>query len=104
MSTKIKDKTLSGILIVLTIIIMFYAMNSEGALPRHDGRPLNEIMMHLITFYFDFLLIGYVFICFQIAGYLELKYKQDFLTMSMICIFLTPLSVFFIFQKNKKND
>ena len=33
--------------------------------------------------------------CLQIAGYLELKYRQDFLTVSIISILFTPFAIFF---------
>lgn len=104
MNTQKTDKSLSGFLIVLTIAIIFYAMNSEGVLPKPNGKPLNETLEYLFTFYLDFILIGYVFICLQISGYLELKYKKDFLTMSIVCILFTPFSIFFIFKKEDKNE
>ena len=54
--------------------------------------------------YLDFVLIAYVFTCFQIAGFIELKYKQDFIMISLLSIFLTPLSLIFILQNEDGKD
>ncbi len=99
-----RDKSLSGMLIILTLAIIFYAMATEGVLPQPNGKPLNEIFIYLFNFYLDFILIGYVFICLQISGYLELKHKQDFLTVSIVSIFFTPLAIFFIFEKEDSDE
>ena len=101
MSTEKTDKTLSGILILLTIGVVLFALNSFDAFPKPNGQPLNEIISHLITHYLDIVIIIYVFTCLQIAGYLELKYQQDFLTVSVVSVLFTPLAVFFIFEREK---
>ena len=104
MSSQKTDKTLSGILIMLTVGAVFYALNSLDALPKPNGQPLDDIIRHLINHYLDILLIGYVFTCLQIAGYFELKYKQDFLTVSVVSVLFTPLAIFFIFEKEKNDE
>jgi hypothetical protein len=67
-----------------------------------DGKTLKDIILFLFDNYLDFILIGYVFICFQIAGYVELDYKQDFITVFIIKYIFTPLSIFFFLQKGTK--
>ena len=102
MSTEKTDKTLSGILILLTIGVILFALNSFDAFPKPNGQPLNEIISNIITHYLDIFIIIYVFTCLQIAGYLELKHRQDFLTVAVVSVLFTPLAVFFIMEK--RND
>ena len=102
MSTEKTDKTLSGILILLTIGVILFALNSFDAFPKPNGQPLNEIISNIITHYLDIVIIIYVFTCLQIAGYLELKHRQDFLTVAVVSVLFTPLAVFFILEK--END
>ena len=99
MSTEKTDKTLSGILILLTIGVVLFALNSFDAFPKPNGQPLNEIISNIITHYLDIVIIIYVFTCLQIAGYLELKHRQDFLTVAVVSVLFTPLAVFFIMKK-----
>ena len=96
------DKTLSGILILLTLGVILFALNSFDAFPKPNGQPLNEIISNIITHYLDIVIIIYVFTCLQIAGYLELKHRQDFLTVAVVSVLFTPLAVFFILEK--END
>ena len=99
MSTEKTDKTFSGILILLTIGVILFALNSFDAFPKPNGQPLNEIISNIITHYLDIFIIIYVFTCLQIAGYLELKHRQDFLTVAVVSVLFTPLAVFFIMKK-----
>ena len=99
MSTEKTDKTLSGILILLTVGVVLFALNSFDAFPKPNGQPLNEIISNIITHYLDIVIIIYVFTCLQIAGYLELKHRQDFLTVAVVSVLFTPLAVFFIMEK-----
>ena len=101
MSIKKRDRTLSVIIILLALALMIFV------LPRSDN-PLNmgvqnlkELIDRLIYNYLDLVLMAYVFTCFQIAGFVELKYKQDFILISILCILLTPFSVLFILQSGK---
>ena len=99
-----KDRTLSSIIILLTLGLMFYAFSISGTSNALEGKTVKDIMIYLIDNYLDLILISYVFICFQIAGYVELKYKQDFITISLLSIIFTPLSVFFILQNEVEDD
>ena len=99
-----KDRTLSSIIILFTLGLMFYALSISGASNALEGKTVKDIMVYLIDNYLDLILMGYVFICFQIAGYVELKYKQDFITISLLSIIFTPLSVFFILQNEVEDD
>jgi len=56
----------------------------------------------MIAQYLDFVLIAYVFICFQLAGFVELKYKKDFIMVSILSILLTPISILFILQNDNE--
>ena len=104
MSTQKTDKTLSGLLILMTIGMVLYALNSLDAMPKPNGQPLNEIFSYIVANYLDIILITYVFICLQIAGYLELKHKQDFLTVSVVSVLFTPFAIFFIFEREEDHE
>jgi len=96
MKTESKDKTLSRIILVLSGIIIFYGIGTTSwGNPLADA-TLIEYYNYLVDGYLDYILIGYLFICLQIAGYVELNYKQDYIFISIVCIFLTPISLFFI--------
>ena len=98
-----KDKNLSGVLILFTIgFILFAAGSNEGSI-MEESSTLKDSIFHILKFYLDVVIISYIFICLQIAGYLELKHKQDFLTMSLISILFTPFATFFVYR-NKDNN
>ena len=99
-----KDRNLSAIIYLLIIALMFYAFSISNSTLSLDGKTLKDIILFLFDNYLDFILIGYVFICFQIAGYVELRYKQDFITVSLLSIIFTPLSIFFILQNEVEDD
>ncbi len=96
MKTESKDKTLSRIILVLSGIIILYGIGISGWGNPLAEATLTECYNYIVDGYLDFILIGYLFICLQIAGYVELKYKQDYITISIVCIFLSPISLFFI--------
>jgi hypothetical protein len=96
MKTESKDKTLSRIILVLSGIIILYGIGISGWWNPLAEETLTEYYNYIVDGYLDFILIGYLFICLQIAGYVELKYKQDYITISIVCIFLSPISLFFI--------
>ena len=79
-------------------------------LPRSDDpinlghQNLKEFVEFLLNQYLDFILVAYVFICFQIAGFVELRYKQDFILISLLSIFFTPFSILFIRQSGKDDE
>ena len=93
------DKNLSGALLFLTLGFILYAIGSDGGFIVNDPKSLKDILGYIFEFYLDFIIIAYVFICLQIAGYLELKHRQDYLTISVVSILLTPFSIFFIYKK-----
>ena len=99
-----KDRNLSAIIYLLIFALMFYALSISNSTPFLEGKTFKEIFLFLVDNYLDFILIGYVFICFQIAGYVELKHKQDFITISLLSIIFTPLSIFFILQNEVEDD
>ena len=98
-----KDKTLSSIVTLITIALMVYLVFQSEIVDVQEGRTLKDMFSMLMAQYLDFVIISYVFLCFQIAGFIELKYKKDFMTVSILSIFLTPISILFILQ-NEKND
>lgn len=97
-----KDKTLSSIIVLITLALVMYLISDSGALNIQGGRTLKELFSLMIAQYLDFVLIAYVFICFQLAGFVELKYKKDFIMVSILSILLTPISILFILQNNNE--
>ena len=98
-----RDKNLSGTLIFLTLGFIFYIAGSDGGPIIEDSITLKESLLHVFQFYLDIVVIIYVFLCLQIAGYLELRYRQDFLTISIISILFTPFAIFFVYR-NEESD
>jgi len=98
-----KDKNLSGTLIFLTLGFILYIVGSDGGFTIKSTVTLKDLLVYIFEFYYDIVIIVYVFLCLQIAGYLELKHRQDFLTISIVCILFTPFSVFFVYR-NKADD
>jgi len=101
MKTEKKDKILSATLLILSGAIMLFGLGNAGlSHPVPDG-SLTDIFIYIVDSYFDILLISYIFICLQIAGYVELKYKQDYITMCLVSVFLTPFALIFILPNEK---
>ena len=98
-----RDKNLSGTLIFLTLGFILFIAGSEGGPITESSMTLKEGLIKVFKYYLDFVVIFYVFFCLQIAGYLELKYRQDFLTVSIISILFTPFAIFFVYR-NEEND
>ena len=97
-----KDKTLSSIIVLITLALVMYLISDSGALNIQGGRTLKELFSLMIAQYLDFVLIAYVFICFQLAGFVELKFKKDFIMVSILSILLTPISILFILQNDNE--
>ena len=97
-----KDKTLSSIIVLITLALVMYLISDSGALNIQGGRTLKELFSLMIAQYLDFVLIAYVFICFQLAGFVELKFKKDFIMVSILSIILTPISILFILQNDNE--
>ena len=96
MNTEQKDKFISFVFLLISVSLVIYGIGLAGFENPLTGTSFIKFLLNLSNQYFDFILIGYVFICLQIAGYYELKYHKDYLTMSIISILLTPLSLLFI--------
>ena len=94
-----KDKNLSGVIILFTLGFILYEAGSNESLGIESSMTIKYMISHILKFYLDIVIISYIFICLQIAGYLELKHKQDFLITSIISILFTPLATFFIYKK-----
>ena len=98
-----KDKTLSSIVALITLTLVVYLVFQSGIVDVQEGKTLKDLFSMLMAQYLDFVIISYVFFCFQLAGFVELKYNKDFMTVSILSILLTPISILFILQ-NEKND
>ena len=98
-----KDKNLSGMLILFTLGFILYIVGSDEGSTIENPMTLKDSIFHILKFYLDVVIIAYIFTCLQIAGYLELKHKQDFLTMSLISILFTPLATFFVYKNEDDN-
>jgi len=98
------DKKISSFLVLLTLGLLLYGFSISDFVLKSNNDSLRDQVIYLFENYLDFILIFYVFICLQIAGYVELKFKQDYLMISIISILFTPLSIFFIIQSQGKND
>jgi len=98
-----KDKNLSGMLILFTLGFILFVAGSDEDLVMKNSMTIKDSISHILKFYLDIVIISYIFICLQIAGYLELKHKQDFLTMSLISVLLTPFATFFVYRNEDDN-
>jgi|TARA_B110000902_G_scaffold247114_1_gene302856 hypothetical protein len=98
------DKKISSFFLVITLALFLYGISISGFVVATLNQSFVETFFYLFKFYLDFILILYVFICLQIAGYVELKYKQDYLMISIISILFTPLSIFFVINSENKDD
>ena len=103
MTSTNKDKNLSGMLILFTLGSILYEAGSNDSLGIESSMTIKDMISHILKFYLDIIIISYIFICLQIAGYLELKHKQDFLTMSLISILFTPFATFFVYKNEDDN-
>ena len=98
-----RDKNLSGALILLTLGFILFTAGSDGGTITEGSITLKESILNIFKYYLDFVVIMYVFLCLQIDGYLELKHRQDFLTVSIISILFTQFAIFFIYR-NEESD
>ena len=98
-----RDKNLSGTLILLTLGFILYTVGSDGGPIIEGSMTLKESILNIFENYLDIVIIMYVFLCLQIAGYLELKYRQDFLTVSIISILFTPFAIFFVYRNDESD-
>ena len=92
MAPKFSKSAIFIFFIIETKIIFLFELTSK------------DIIFFLIESYFDIIIIGYLFICLQLSGYVELKYGKDYLTVSMLSIFLSPISLFSIITDKDTKD
>ena len=104
MNPENKDRYLSIFIVFLTIVMIFYILLDSGGILHFEGKTLKDIFLFIINKYFDFTLMAYIFICLQFSGFVELKYKQDFIKISLLSIVFTPFSLLFILQDENKQD
>jgi hypothetical protein len=83
---------------------ILYGIAESSHLSNFQDWLFKDMLFLLIESYADILIIGYLFICLQLSGYVELKYGKDYLLVSMLSIFLTPISLFFILSKKENLD
>lgn len=99
------DISISSSIILITLAMILLSLSNSEIDFDALNRSYKEYAFFIINDYLDIVLCFYIFLCLQIAGYVELKYKQDYLLISIISIFFTPFSIFFIIKgKTKKND
>ena len=101
MKTEKQDKTLSIILLLFSCLVIIYGIGSTEITSIIKKWTKEEIFIYLVNHFLDIIFIGYVFICLQVAGYFELKYKQDYLICSILATLFTPISLLFIIQNNE---
>lgn len=104
MNQEQKDKTLSSIIALITLALVMYLLSISEAFNIQEGRTLKELFAFVMAQYLDFVLIAYIFICFQLAGFVELRYKKDFITVSILSVLLTPISILFIIQNDNDEE
>ena len=101
MEKNYQDKVLSSAITLITILMLLYGLSTLEVSEAYFS--MNKLLLDLRRNYLDFIIIGYIFICLQISGYVEIKHEQDYVTASIVCLLLTPLALIFI-VKNKKNN
>ena len=101
MEKNYQDKVLSSAITLITILMLLYGLSTLEVSEAYFS--MNKLLLDLRRNYLDFIIIGYIFICLQISGYVEIKHEQDYITASIVCLLLTPLALIFI-VKNKKNN
>ena len=104
MNLEQKDKYVSSIILLLTFAMIFYLISNSGGSLVLKQRTIIDIWDDLINNYIDLILIFYIFICFQIAGFLELKYKKNFILTSLLSIVFTPICLFFMMKDDNNDD
>ena len=101
MEKNYQDKGLSSAITLITILMLLYGLSTLEVSEAYFS--MNKLLLDLRRNYLDFIIIGYIFICLQISGYVEIKHEQDYITASIVCLLLTPLALIFI-VKNKNNN
>ena len=97
------DKTLSSSIILITLAFVLFGLSNSDLIETFFRYSIKDHIDYSIKYNLDFVLIFYIFLCLQISGYVELKYKKDYLLISIISILLTPIAIFFIIKDKEKN-
>ena len=98
------DNTLSSSIILITLAIVLFGISNSNIIENLFKYSIKDHIDYSLKYNLDFILIFYIFLCLQISGYIELKYKKDYLLVSIISIIFTPISIFFIIKDKNKND
>jgi hypothetical protein len=98
------DRTLSSSIILITIALVLFGLSGADLIEFFFTHSLRDYIDYSIKYNLDFILILYIFLCLQISGYVELKYKKDYLLISIMSILLTPIAIFFIIKNKDNND
>jgi len=98
------DRTLSSSIILITLAFVLFGLSNSDLIETFFTYSIKEHIDHSIKYNLDFVLIFYIFLCLQVSGYVELKYKKDYLLISIMSILFTPLAIFFIIKDKDKND
>ena len=97
------DRALSSSIILITLAFILFGLSNSDLIETFFTYSLKDHIDHSIINNLDFVLIFYIFLCLQISGYVELKYKRDYLLISIVSILLTPIAIFFITKDKEKN-
>ena len=81
-----RDKNLSGTLIFLTLGYILFTAGSDGGIINEDSMILKESIQNIFEYYFDFVIILYVFLCLQIAGYLDIPLDVTTMLLTSILV------------------
>ena len=100
-----QDKIISLVILsisIFLIILWIYGLyNSSTSAIGHSGFSLKSIVSWA-NYNTDLIIIIYVFLSLQLAGFSEFKQGQDYLIVAFISLVFTPIGLLFI--KNEKND
>ena len=75
MEKNYQDKVLSSAITLITILMLLYGLSTLEVSEAYFS--MNKLLLDLRRNYLDFIIIGYIFICLQISGYVEIKHEQD---------------------------
>ena len=74
MNTEQKDKFISVLFLLISVSLIIYGIGLAGFENPLTGSSFLKSLLNLSNQYFDFILIGYVFICLQISNLILFTY------------------------------
>ena len=89
MEKNYQDKVLSSAITLVTILMLLYGLSTLEI--SEANFSINKLLLDLRRNYLDFITIGYIFICLQISGYVEIKHEQDYVTASIVCLIINAI-------------